>query len=181
MDAPNQVRDLAAGAKVLEDAVTSSGQRLLDLSAASPVLLVFSRHAGCTFCREGLAELARHRAAIESSGVRIVVVHMGGMDPLFAKFGLTGIERILDSTRQLYGTFGLKRGSWRQLFGWTVLKRGFFGGALMRYGIGRVQGDSTQMPGWFLIQRGAIVRRFRHRSVADRPDYGVLCTRLTTD
>jgi hypothetical protein len=31
------------------------------------------------------------------------------------------------------------------------------------------------MPGLFLLNKGAIVRRFRHRSASDRPDYAGIC------
>lgn len=169
--------DPAVAARVLEATVTQSGQRLLDMSAAAPVLLVFLRHAGCTFCRETLSDLSKHRTTIESNGTRIVIVHMGdvqSMENLLERYELVGLDRIVDATQELYRTFGLKRGTLRQLFGLRVLNRAFLGGALARHGIGPLQGDSSQMPGLFLIHQGAIVRRFRHRSVADRPDYGTL-------
>ena len=37
---------------------TQQGSTLLELSKQAPVLLVFLRHTGCTFCREALADLA---------------------------------------------------------------------------------------------------------------------------
>ena len=169
--------DPASAARVLEGTVTQSGRRLLDLSADAPVLLVFLRHAGCTFCRETLSDLSDNRSSIESSGTRIVIVHMGdpgGMEDLLGKYALVGVDRIVDPQQELYRTFGLKRGTLRQLFGLTVWNRGLLGGALARHGIGRFQGDIAQMPGLFLIHQGAIVKRFRHRSVADRPDYATL-------
>ena len=178
---PLSALDPAATARVLEGAVTQSGQRLLDLSAAAPVLLVFLRHAGCTFCRETLSDLSKHRARIESNGTRIVIVHMGGpqsMENLLERYDLAGIDRIVDASQQLYRAFGLKRGTLRQLFGLTVFNRAFIGGSLARHGIGRIEGDSAQMPGLFLIHQGCIVRRFRHRSVADRPDYASLGIRV---
>jgi len=169
--------DPALAARVLENTVTQAGHKLLDLSAVSPVLLVFLRHAGCTFCRETLADLSEHRAQIESNGTRIIIVHMGEpgtMENLLERYHLTGLDRIIDSTQDLYRAFGLKRGTLRQLFGLTVLNRAFLGGALARHGIGAIQGDSTQMPGLFVIYQSSIIRRFRHRSVADRPDYPAL-------
>ncbi|MGP1310160.1 MAG: hypothetical protein ACTS27_08185, partial [Phycisphaerales bacterium] len=39
------------------------------------LLLVFLRHAGCTFCREALADVAKRRRRIENAKVRIVLVH----------------------------------------------------------------------------------------------------------
>jgi peroxiredoxin len=169
-------------ARVLEAAVTQSGRKLLDLSAESPVLLVFLRHAGCTFCRETLADLSQHRKQIESNGTLIVIVHMGEpevMSRLLERTGLLELDRIVDGGQDLYRAFGLKRGTLRQLFGLTVLNRAFLGGALARYGIGPLEGDSAQMPGLFVIYQGSIIRRFRHRSVADRPDYPLLARPLS--
>jgi peroxiredoxin len=160
--------------QALDGARTQAGQRLADLYEASPVLLVFLRHAGCTFCREALADVARDRDAIEAAGVRIVLVHMGDSDAieeLIGRYGLAGVDRISDPKRKLYRAFGLSRGSLRQLFGPKVLWRAFPKGVLARHGIGPITADSFQMPGLFLIDESGILRRFRHRTAADRPDY----------
>lgn len=156
-------------------AVTQSGDTLAALSAASPVLVVFLRHAGCTFCREALSDIGHSRAAIESTGARIVLVHMGDMEHLFEGHGLAGVDRICDPGRKLYRALGLKRGKPGQLFGPRVIWRAFAGGVLARHGAGRVSTDGFQMPGVFVLQNAAIVRRFRHRTAADRPDYATLC------
>jgi len=173
--APNPIQDIV---EALEAAHTQSGERLAALTEASPVLLVFLRHAGCTFCREALGDVARERNLIEASGVRIVLVHMGDSDAiskLIAKYRLEGVARICDPERKLYQAFGLKRGGLRQLFGPKVLWRALPAGALSRHGIGRMTADSFQMPGLFLIDQSGIVRRFRHRTAADRPDYAGIC------
>ena len=39
-------------------------------------MLVFLRHFGCTFCRETLADVARHRDAIAATGAQVAFVHM---------------------------------------------------------------------------------------------------------
>jgi peroxiredoxin len=164
--------------QALDDARTQSGQRLAALYGASPVLLLFLRHAGCAFCREALGDVARDRDAIEAAGVRIVLVHMGdsgAIGKLISKHGLGGVDRICDPERKLYQAFGLKRGRLRQLFGPKVLWRAFPEGALWRHGIGRLAADSFQMPGLFLIDESGILRRFRHRTAADRPDYAGIC------
>jgi peroxiredoxin len=170
-----QLQDLV---KTLECAVTQSGESLVGLSASSPVLLVFLRHAGCTFCREALADIARAQRAIEGSGSRIVLVHMGdseAIEKLIRKNGLAGVDRICDREQKLYRAFGLKRGKFLQLFGPKVIWRGFQAGLLAGHGIGRLSADSFQMPGLFLLHKAGIVRRHRHRSAADRPDYAAIC------
>jgi peroxiredoxin len=165
--------------QVLERSLTQSGKSVVELSESGRILLVFLRHAGCSFCRETLADIAAARTAIEGRGLRIVLVHMGPapeLDKLLAKYHLSGLDLISDPDQQLYEVFGLKRGTFRQLFGWKVLWRGVFGGVLLRHGIGLARADASQLPGTFLIDRCAVVRRFRHRSAADRPDYVSLAT-----
>ena len=142
------------------------------------MLLVFLRHAGCTFCREALGDIARTRPAIERTGARIVLVHMGdsgAIEKLIEKNGLADVDSICDPEQKLYKAFGLKRGSLLQLFGPKVLWRGFLAGVVRGHGIGSPAADSSQMPGLFLLNKGGIVRRFRHRSASDRPDYAAIC------
>lgn len=170
--------ELRAIVTTLEGASTRSGKSLVALAGASPVLLVFLRHAGCPFCREALGDIARARAAIEATGTRIILVHMRDskvIDALVEKHGLAGVERICDRERRLYAAFGLKRGRLRQLLGLGVILRGFRTAILARHGIGWPSADSFQMPGLFLLDRIGIIRRVRHRTAAERPDYAALC------
>jgi hypothetical protein len=160
---------------VLASTSVNTGERLASLSMSGATLVVFLRHGGCTFCREALADIRRERAAIERSGVRIVLVHM--MEDveareLFARFGLDGVARVSDPRRELYRAFGLQQGRLRQLLGLRVWWRGFFAGILHRHGAGALKGDGRQMPGVFLLRGGELVSEFRHRFASDRPDYG---------
>lgn len=171
-------QDLLNLADVLDRSLTQSGHALAALSEQSPVLLLFLRHAGCTFCREALADLAKARDAISNTGTRIVLVHMGAVPPmekLLRKNSLQDLDRIHDSAQRLYQAFGLSRGTIPQLFGPKVIKRGFQAGVLDGHGIGPLSGDGFQMPGLFLLNRGAIIRTFRHQLAADRPDYRTFC------
>jgi peroxiredoxin len=153
---------------------TSAGITVEALSRSRPVLLVFLRHAGCTFCREALADLAQQRKVIEASGAVIVVVHMGEPESsrkVFQRYGLEDLQQISDPECALYKAFGLRRGNLWMLFGPKVAIRGFQAGILHRHGVGRLAGDGFQMPGIFLIFQGQVVRSYRHQSAADRPDY----------
>ena len=164
--------------QALEAAVTKSGARLATLSEISPLLLVFLRHAGCPFCREALSDLARARGVIEATGTRIVMVHMGdsaAMGSLTERYRLDGVDSICDRDQRLYRAFGLKRGRLWQLFGPKVVRRALREGVLFQHGIGIPSADSLQMPGLFLIGDCEIVRRFRHRTASDRPDYVRIC------
>jgi hypothetical protein len=51
-----------------------NGESLLSLSRRQPRLVVCLRHLGYTLCRESLADLARLRPEIESSGTGILIV-----------------------------------------------------------------------------------------------------------
>jgi hypothetical protein len=42
---------------------------------------------------------------------------------------------------------------------------------LKGHGIGTLEGDGFQMPGAFVIHHDHVLRAYRHRTAADRPDY----------
>jgi peroxiredoxin len=153
-------------------AKTDTGITIEQFSRLSPVLLVFLRHAGCTFCRQALADISQQRRRIERAGASIVLVHMGPPEPgIFGKYGLDDLPTISDPDCSLYRAFGLKRGTLPMLLGPRVWWRGFQAAILDRHGVGTPLGDAFQMPGIFLIFHGEVLRSFRHQSAADRPDY----------
>lgn len=183
------VRDEAAGEyprstfrgtprEAMANAVTNHGESLLQLSEVEPLMLVFLRHSGCIFCRETLDDLHRLRAAIDATGVGLVIVHMGMPDEgeaLIERYGLDGVDVISDPLRELYQAFHLQQGSFAQLFGLRAIVR-----AIVATLKGHMQGwfvnDALQMPGAFVVSHGAILRAYRHTSAGDRPDYLALAT-----
>ena len=64
-------------ATVLRQYRTETGRTLLELVDESPVLLIFLRHFGCSFCRQTLDDVSRIRGQIEARGIRPVFVHLG--------------------------------------------------------------------------------------------------------
>lgn len=148
------------------------GASISELSRRQPLLVVFLRHSGCTFCREALSDLADQRKEIESNGTRIALVHMGHTEPteLLEKYQMTDLHCFRDPVCALYDAVGLKSGGFRQLFGLKVWLRGFRAMA-DGHGIGKLNGNGFRMPGVFLIQAGSILRAYRHASAADRPNY----------
>jgi len=161
---------------VLSQAQTQSGEMLAELSRRGPVLVVFLRHSGCTFCRQTLADLSSCRQAITSAGVTMTLVHM---DPdaaaaaLFARYGLEDLPRISDRERHLYRAFELARGGASQVVGvrvWGAGLKSLLSGNLP----GVPVGDVWQMPGVFLLHNGHVIRAFRHATSGDRPDYVAL-------
>jgi peroxiredoxin len=162
---------------LLQQAVTHEGENLLDMSNEAPLLLVFLRHFGCTFCREAISELASKRAGILAAGSKIVFVHMSDekeASEFFSEYGMSDVARVADPSGDVYRTFNLHRGNWRQLLGWKVLKRGLEAGLMRGHGVGLPAGDIRQMPGVFLIYRGELLKSFRHKSASDRPDYAAM-------
>ena len=78
---------------------TESGARLLDLAEASPVLLIFLRHFGCSFCRQAISDVAELREELARRGVRPVFVHLGTPErakPFFDYYGIGDVERVSD-------------------------------------------------------------------------------------
>lgn len=161
--------------EALKATPTSVGKSLWELNTEKPVLLVFLRHAGCTFCREAASDIQQRRKELEAQGVTIALVHMGSPaqgEEFFSKYGIQDLPAISDPDQVLYNAFGLERGSLFQLFGITVIKEGFRAGVRDGHGVGKLVGDGFQMPGVFLIKDGEILEAYRHKTAADRPDYG---------
>ncbi|MCR9098645.1 MAG: SelL-related redox protein [bacterium] len=160
--------------ELLQEMVTNEGASLMALSENKPVLLVFLRHFGCTFCREALADISKEREDIEASGSELVFVHMTDneiAERYFNRYGLEGVQHISDPECKYYTEFGLVKGNFTQLFGLQSWIRGFSAGVVAGHGIGPQLGDGFQMPGAFVIQDGEIKNSFIHKLASDRVDY----------
>lgn len=170
-------RPATAFDEALAAAVTDQGPTLKTLSDERPTFVLFIRHAGCTFCREALADLHRASAQLRDSGMRLVVVHMNDTATgraLLDRFGLTDVPQISDPERALYRAFELPLGTFQQLFGPYVIWKALTGSALYRHGFGRIQGNAMQLGGAFIVHRGRIVAGYRYQTTADRPDFCTL-------
>ncbi len=178
--ARSRVSDADEAMPTVESVRDQHGRTLGELSREAPHVVVFLRHAGCTFCREALADLAKDRQRIEQSGARLALVHMGAKADdaatFFTKYGLGDVAHFGDPERTLYRAFDLQRGDLGQLFGLRVWVRGFIAGILRGHLVGTLKGDGFQMPGAFLVRDGRITRAYRHQDAADRPDYAALAT-----
>ena len=154
---------------------THGGETIAALSERQPVLLVFLRHFGCTFCREAMADLAARREEFEACGIRLVLVHMtepSVAEKWFERYRLTGVDHVADQTCEYYGVFELTKGNFHQLFGLHAWIRGFDAGVVQGHWVGTQQlGDGFQMPGVFSIHKGRVAERFVHKLASDRPDY----------
>jgi hypothetical protein len=176
MTVPVANREQAEMAAVLEQYRTESGRSLLELLDESPLLLVFLRHFGCSFCRQTLEDVSKIRGTIEARGIRPVFVHLGSPErakPYFDYYHLSDIERVSNPDASLYAqpVFSLTRKNVLSQFLIPRVWKGWLQGALRKHGIGMIKEDADQMPGIFYLRDRAIVRAFRYRTIADEPDY----------
>jgi peroxiredoxin len=153
---------------------TSKNRTIIEASRDQPVMLVFLRHFGCTFCRESLFMISEQIKDIESMGTSVMLVHMVSEDDAgeqLEQFGLEHLEHVSDPESLLYKAFRLRRGNLWQLFGPKILWRGLYAGFIRKHGLGDIAGDPFQMPGIFLIYDGKIRKQFFHHTAADVPPY----------
>ena len=160
---------------ILEEMITNNQENLKKLSDEKPILLVFLRHFGCVFCKEALSVLSRKREQFENKGIQLVFVHMSEnevAEEYFTKYGLEGISHISDPMANYYKSFKLTKGTFTQLYGLQTWIRGY---SLKKEGhqleMAANLGDSTQMPGLFLLQNGEIAEQFIHKRASEKPDY----------
>lgn len=160
----------------------NSGESVAQMAEKQPVLLVFLRFFGCSFCREAISDIAKRRKKLEKRGLRIVLVHMAPSaetaETFFKKYRLFPIDHIADPEKNFYRAFGLGRGTPQQLFGLMNWIRGFQAAVIEGHGAtyqSEELGDGFQMPGVFVLYKGEIRNSFIHRYAHDRPDYEEIC------
>jgi len=180
----DQPVDISNPQEKLADALqgfrTESGRTLFELVEESPVLLIFLRHFGCSFCREALDQVSGIQEQLQTRGVRPVFVHLGSPErakPYFDYYKLSPVERVSNPDGSLYAhpAFHLPRK--HPFFHFFVLEnwKRWIQSAIRKHGIGAIKEDAHQMPGVFFLREGEIVRSFRYRTIADQPNYLKLC------
>ncbi len=162
--------------KILEEMVTNEGETLMELTFRAPVMVIFLRHFGCVFCKEAMKDISQKRKDFELQGFEIVFIHMSDTATAreyFKKFNLSGIKFINDPSQRFYKAFGLLRGTFTQLYGLQTWIRGYKLKRVENFELelAKKLGDSTQMPGVFILMDGVIKEQFIHRHAAERPDY----------
>jgi peroxiredoxin len=163
-------------AQTLATIYTETGWSLLALTEASPVLLVFLRHFGCSFCRQAISDVADLKGELDKRGVRPVFVHLGTPErakPFFDYYGIGDVERVSDPEATVYQLpmFALPRMNPVLTLFQPSVWRGWLKGALFKHGIGAIKEDGHQMQGIFFLKGAKIVRQFRYKTIADEPDY----------
>jgi len=154
---------------------TNTNSNLKTISDEKPVLLVFLRTLGCVFCQEAIIDLSKLKDEILKKNFQLAFVHMADNEiaqKYLEDFDLGDSVHISDPDCKYYTAFRLTKGSFSQLYGLQNWIRGFTkDNKVHRFEKTKQLGDSTQMPGIFIIHKGEITQHYIHKFAADRPDY----------
>jgi peroxiredoxin len=153
--------------------------QLSSLWAEKPLLLAFTRHFGCTQCKEMLDQLVAEKEEIEKAGLGIAVIMQGTPEATaeFSKKFAPGLLTLADPERKAYRAFGLERGTLFQTFlnrkVWKAIsearKKGY---QVENPPAGQ---DAMQMSGTFIISRdGRIELPYYYDNIADHPSLELL-------
>jgi peroxiredoxin len=173
--------------------VDTAGQpvQLSSLWAPRPLLLAFTRHFGCTQCKEMLEELVAGSEQIERAGLGIAVVMQGSPaeTAIFASQFAPGLICLSDAERRAYQAYGLERGNLFMTFLNLKVLQAVFQSRRKGYTVEPPPAgqDAMQMSGTFIIsQDGRIELPYYYDHIADHPPLdlllsGVLSTRWDRD
>jgi len=144
-----------------------------------PLILAFTRHFGCTQCKEMLDELMEGKARIEKAGLGIAVVTQGspGATDLFMNQYAPDLVALSDPERMAYHAYGLERGNIFQTVLHPQVIRSVKESAKKGYRLEQPpEGqDAMQMSGTFIInQEGRILLPFYYDNIADHPPLDLL-------
>src|ERR1700732_2521398 len=156
-------------AKALASIHTESGSNLLALVEASPVLLVFLRHFGCSFCRQAISDVAELRGEWGRRGVRPVFVHLGTPErakPFFDYYGIGDVERVSDPEAKVYQlpVFRISRIHPVLTLFQPAVWAGWLKGTIFKHGIGAIKEDGKQMQAIFFLKGPKIGREVRYKT-----------------
>ena len=130
---------------------------LSELWSQQKLLLAFTRHLGCTFCREQLCLLKSNYELLQQAGIEVLGVTMRSAEetlPLSQQLQLP-FRCVCDPTLELYEAYRTRKGSY-----WNILGPSIWGKAirtLARHGMGMPRGDITQLHATVLLDRGGTV------------------------
>ncbi len=157
---------------LINSVLDSKGQTLEESMVGSkPVLLIFLRHFGCTYCRKTVSEYSKKLSSGEMKNLKVIFIHMSDKnrgDQYFESYGLSDVTHISDPKKVLYKAFKVRRGTFMETLGPQVIVGGV--GDLFKYGVGKLEGDGFQMHGAVLIKDRKILQEFKPDHVGDAVD-----------
>ena len=132
------------------------------------------------FCREQLTQLRQRMKDFNKRGVPLAAVSPAGGKPTGAVCGMLnlGYPCYGDPTGEAYEAFGIKQGTFGNLYNWHTLSKGFL--AFLRgFRQGRAVGDNRRLPAAFIIDREGTIRwTWRGKDAADNASAGDLLSAL---
>jgi len=153
--------------------------KLSSLWGEKPLVLAFTRHFGCTQCKEMLEELVAGQEDIRNSGLAIAIITQGTPETtaLFAQEFAPGLDCFADPEKKAYKAYGLERGTLAQTFFnlkvWAAVKKSQKKGYKVEpppFGQ-----DAMLMSGTFIISReGRVLLPFYYDHIADHPSLELL-------
>lgn len=159
--------------------VNGDAVQLSSLWSQKPLLLAFTRHSGCTQCKEMLEQLVSSREKIEKSGLSIAVIMQGTPQTMadYAREYAPGLLCLVDPERTAYQAYGLERGNLFQTFlnpkVWTAVSKSTRKGYKVEPA--PPGQDAMQMSGIFVInQQGQVVLPYYFDHIADHPSLDLL-------
>ncbi|HEY4693637.1 MAG TPA: peroxiredoxin-like family protein [Bellilinea sp.] len=168
---------------------TQDSVKLSGLWNQRPLLLAFTRHFGCTQCKQMLDELVAGQEKIKQAGLNLAVITQGTPETAaeFAKKFAPGLLVLADPDRKAYKAYRLERGNVFQTYlnrkVWAAIRQaGKKGYAVEPPPPGQ---DAMQMSGTFIIGTdGRIELPYYYDHIADHPPLellleGVLATKWT--
>lgn len=169
--------DPAPDLEVLD--VKGKAVQLSSLWAKKPLVLAFTRHFGCTQCKEMLDELVAGKARIRKAGLDIAVVTQGVPEEtkLFADKHAPGLKAFSDPERKAYRAYGLERATIFQTFLNLKVLKAVSASRKKGYQVEQPPAgqDAMQMSGTFIINpAGRILLPFYYDNIADHPALDLL-------
>lgn len=153
--------------------------RLSSLWQERPLLLAFTRHFGCTQCKEMLDDLVAGKEKITEAGLALAVITQGTPEAaeLFAAEFAPGLLLLADPERKAYEAYGLERGNLFQTFlnpnVWSAISRARKKG--YRVEPPPAGQDAMQMSGTFIITKDCrIALPYYYDHIADHPPLELL-------
>lgn len=161
--------------------LNTAGERvtLSSLWKQRPLLLAFTRHFGCTQCKQMLDELTAGSEKIDQAGLNLAVITQGTPETAaeFARKFAPGLLVLADPERKAYQAYRLERGNIFQTFlnrkVWTAIREaGKKGYTVEPPPPGQ---DAMQLSGTFIIgTNGRIELPYYYDHIADHPPLELL-------
>ena len=157
-------------------------QKMVTLSRLwrkKPLVLAFTRHFGCTQCKEMLNELEEGQERIHAAGLGIAIVSQGTPESaaLFAAEFAPGLLVLSDPERTAYRAYGLERGTLFETFLNLKVIKAVRNARKKGYHVepppeGQ---DAMQMSGTFIIGTdGRVLLPYYYDNIADHPALDLL-------